>query len=118
MLSEIAQRANSLPETNVSFEETTVSTLTTNSEEVQSTPTLTNTQAKDRGANLVSVNSVSSQDVISSQQTAPISSEIINSSHEDDFDREEKEKQYRLQNATKGNTRERVALQELHCQMT
>ena len=97
VLGETAQRANSLPETNVSFEETSVSTLTTNSEEVQSTPTLTNTQAKDRGANLVSVNSVSSQDVISSQQTAPISSEMINSLHEDDFDREEKEKQYRLQ---------------------
>ena len=96
VLSEIAQRANSLPETNVSFEETTVSTLTTNSEEVQSTPTLTNTQAKYRGVNLVSVNSVSNQDVISSQRTAPISSDMINNSHEDDFDREEKEKQYQL----------------------
>ena len=94
VLSETAQRANSLPERNVSFEETTVSTLTTNSEEVQSTPTLTNTQAKDRGANLVSVNSVSNQDVISAQQTASISSEMINSSHEMDFDREEKERQY------------------------
>ena len=39
-VSETAQRANSLPEKNVSFEETTVSTLTISSEEVQSTPTL------------------------------------------------------------------------------
>ena len=90
-------KTSSLPQKNVSFGETTVSTFTTSSEEVQSTPTLTNTQAKDSDVNLVSGNSVSNPDAISSQQTAPVVSEMINSSHEDDFDREEKEKQYRLQ---------------------
>mgnify|MGYP000864550406 FL=1 len=64
LLSETAQRANSLPERNVSFEETTVSTLTTSSEDGQSTPTLTSTQAKDRTVNLVSVNSVCNQDIL------------------------------------------------------
>ena len=90
-------KTSSLPQKNVSFGETTVSTFTTSSEEVQSTPTLTNTQAKDSDVNLVSGNSVSNQNAISSQQTAPVLSEKINSALEDDFDREEREKQYRLQ---------------------
>ena len=57
--------------------EPTFFTLTTSSEKLQSTPSLTN--------------------VISSQPAAPISSETINSSLEDEFGWEEKEKQYRLQ---------------------
>ena len=90
-------KTSSLPQKNVSFGETTVSTFTTSSEEVQSTPTLTNTQAKDSDVKLVSGNSVSNQNAISSEQTAPVLSEKINSALEDDFDREEREKQYRLQ---------------------